>query len=572
MNTKIKTWAILLLSVITFTTSCTDDDISLAEDFIGVSDDFSSFKWYTSGTKTTSRESEKVINLDTYVGFFDVSENALSHQWTIPESGKFLNKEFTETDSIYDKFIVPSTSLVSNDDLINVLFTEAGVKEVILFDTFKDSVTDAVLVGDYWQVEKVFTIDVFKNTNPECKVFKYDYSVDPENPTLVEVITLDASQDPTEESASSWPTVSIEAGEELVYVDKSTIGRPSSRKFYLNGGKPDVSSKDTAVIKYNKLGVFTANMESSRAGDSIPKYTRNKLIPLNIEVLPSTKPFVIGGNAQLEDRVISFAVTGEAAEAVNQKDFFTVHVTNEAAGFDQNVAIESVSINKEDATLIEIKLVDAVFNTDEIEVSFNGGNIVSVDERVLVDFDAVPVKFDLGENVLDNDWSSYEKNRADFWKSAMLFGYWVGNSNDDNGSTSAPIWQQTDEKVFEGNFSVVYQFDLSKNMTLQGSDFSKPNGIPEGTYRISYMIYLEPGNTMKMFTTAIQVPFQLLEWDIENLPRGEWVEISQVVTTGAIPSGKRFDLKVDISNNPGVSGAQKMYFDAVKWIPLVPRT
>ena len=572
MKTKIKILTMLLLCSFVFTIGCTEDDVALSEDYIGVNDNFSSFKWYTSGSRTTYNVSEKYINLNSYVAFYDISQNAIAHEWTIPASGKFLSKEFTESDSIYTDFILPTESLISNDNLINVLFTEAGIKEVKLVDTFKDSVTDAVRVQDYWQVEKIFTIDVFANTNPACKVYKFDYSVDPDNPTMVEVLNLTSAEMPSEEDQASWPTVSIEAGEELVYEDHSTEGRPTARKWFLDGGKPEVSGQEMATIKYNKLGDFTAYMQSSRSGgDTIPSYSSTKLIPLNIKVLPSTKPFEITGNATLENGVISFAVTGEAVEAINQKDFFTVHVTNEAAGFDQNIAIESVSINSSDATIINVALAEPTYNTDEIKISFSGGNIVSVDSRVLQDFDATTVKFSLGDNILSSSWSSFEDSSTN-WKSGFLTGFWVGNSNDDNGSTVDPIFKQSDEQAFEGNFSARYKFDLSKNMTLQGSNFSKPNGVAEGTYKVSYMVYLEPGNTLKKFKSAIQSPFQLIEWDLESLPRGEWIEISQVVTTGAVPSGKRFDIKIDVGDNPGVSGEQIIYFDNISWIPLVPRT
>jgi hypothetical protein len=110
-----------------------------------------------------------------------------------------------------------------------------------------------------------------------------------------------------------------------------------------------------------------------------------------------------------------------------------------------------------------------------------------------------------------------------------------------------------------------------EGLTLQGSDFSKPSGVAGGTYYVSYQVYLEVGNTMKGFSNAIQDPFQLITWDLESLPRGKWVEIGQVVTTGDISSGRRFDLKIDASENPGVTGEQIMYFDNLKWVLLNPR-
>ena len=146
-------------------------------------------------------------------------------------------------------------------------------------------------------------------------------------------------------------------------------------------------------------------------------------------------------------------------------------------------------------------------------------------------------------------------------------GYWVGASND----ALKPFWR-VEDKSFDGIASMRYMNPNGiEDLTLQGSDFSKPNGVAAGTYYVSYRVYLEVGNTMKGFSNAIQDPFQLITWDLESLPRGEWVEIGQVVTTGDISSGRRFDLKIDASENPGVTGEQIMYFDNLKWVPLNPR-
>lgn len=543
----------MLLLTLGFTIGC-------EEDYEAPYGGFSSFSWYTAdGIAENFDTTEKTANIDTYIAFYDISQNAISHKWNIPETCKFLNKNFTEMDSIYNDFIVPGT--MSNEDLANVLFVGPGIQEISLVNVFKDSVPNSsMLVDGTWVVEQKFTVDVFDNPNPECKVLYKGK----------EVFTLTADMNPSIEEMDSWPTVTMEAGEELTYIDMSTIGRPTGRKFTLDGAKPATSSAEEAVVKYNKLGTFTGSMESIRNGDNIPSKTISKLIPLKIDVTPSSAPFVQTGKVTVNEDVISFNVTGEVETMIQQQDFFTVHVVNTASGFDQNIPVSLAKINSSDATIIELELSESVYNTDEITLSFAGGEIVSVDSRVLADFDAVKVNVPLGSSVLVDSWAGFETPKSN-WKSANCTGFWVGNTNDDNGSTTDPIYNRVEDKVFEGIGSMKYQFDLSKIITLQGSDFSKPSGIPAATYRISYMIYLEIGNTMKNFRTNLQAPSISLLWDIENLPRGEWIEVSQVLDVSAIGSGTKFDLRIDPADNAGVSGEQIIYFDALKWIPLNPR-
>lgn len=543
--------SVLLLTVF-LTISCEDDDYEAPYG------DYSSFSWYTSEGFDTS---EKVLNVNNYVAFVDLSQNALEHSWTIPASAKFLDKKFTEKDSVYDAFIIPLSGMVSSEKLINVLFTEPGLQEVKLRNVFKDSVTDAIKTDGQWIVEKTFTVNVFANVNPAGKIYKNG----------VEVFAFTEDQNPSIDDMDSWPTIDIEAGDALDFEDLTTIGNPTGRKWYFTGGKPETSSVQLATILFNKLGVATVRIEGIRTGDGVPKNTVSKLIPLKINVIPSTKPFVFNGGLKIDtEGIISFNVTGEVESLLKQEGKFTVSVVNTAAGFNKNIAVSSVKVNSTDATIIELTLAEPVYNTDQIKVSFTNGEIISVDSRVLANFGPETVKIPLGSSVLVESWAGFENpsSSGNTVRKANADGYWVGALNDANST----YWL-TDEKKFAGNYSMRYSSASGvASVTLQGSDFSKPSGIEAGTYKVSYMIYLETGNTMKAFTNALQAPFQTLTWDISSTARGEWVEISQIVTTDAISSGARFDLKIDAADNPGVTGKQVLYIDNLSWVKLVPRS
>lgn len=530
--------------------------------------DYSSFSLYMSDGWD---EGDKVLNIDNYIIYKDLSSNTIEHKWTIPSSAKFLNKEFTELDSVYTDFIIPGAGSVSNELQANVLFQEAGLNEVNLYNTYKDSVVGSVKVGDVWVLDSTFVIDVFANVSPACKVYKViDKTTDPEQLELVATLTED--QYPDIKDQATWPQVSIEAGSELRYEDNSMSGRPTGRTWYADGGKPDQSNAEIADIKYNKLGDFTASMETKRSGDDVPNYSATKLIPLRINVIPSTQPFVQTGKINVEEgNVITLSVTGEVETLSGEEANFTVHVVNADAGFDGNIPVKTARLNSEDATVIELEIDGEIYNTDVVEVSYAGGNIVSVDSRVLEAFDPTSVVIPLGDSVLIESYASYETFKT-AWKAAFCTGYWVGNTN---GTAGAPYFAR-DENFFSndgGSASMKYSAPSGLvKVNLQGTDFSKPNGYPAGKYRVSFMVYLEEGNTMKQFLTILKLPTPINTfWDIENLPRGEWVEVSQVLEVDEITSGTRLDLTIDPAHNAGVTGPQTIYFDNQKLIEIVPR-
>ena len=225
--------SVLLLTVL-LTISCEDDDYEAPYG------DYSSFSWYTSEGFDTS---EKVLNVNNYVAFVDLSQNALEHSWTIPASAKFLDKKFTEKDSVYDAFIIPLSGMVSSEKFINVLFTEPGLQEVKLRNVFKDSVTDAIKTDGQWIVEKTFTVNVFANVNPAGKIYKNG----------VEVFAFTEDQNPSIDDMDSWPTIDIEAGDALDFEDLTTIGNPTGRKWYFTGGKPETSNLQKPTILFSHV-------------------------------------------------------------------------------------------------------------------------------------------------------------------------------------------------------------------------------------------------------------------------------------------------------------------------------
>lgn len=144
----------LLFLAMVITVGCENED-----DYVPPFNDVSSLTFWTS-PNGTSLETEKIIQVDRFIAFQDLSRGVVSHEWRIQEGAKFLTAQLYETDTIYANYVRPNVGLTTTDALANVLFTELGTTEVHLINTFRDSVRNSVKEGDIWKVDQIFTIEV----------------------------------------------------------------------------------------------------------------------------------------------------------------------------------------------------------------------------------------------------------------------------------------------------------------------------------------------------------------------------------------------------------------------------
>lgn len=514
----------------------------------------------------------QVVKQGSPFSFRDLSQGALSHEFTIEEGNKYLFPGYGANDSL-PLYVNEKLGLTITNKDAHVLFLNQGINKVKLRNTFKDSVSynatipvPAFKENGVWVIENTWEIDVYTPLKPAFQIL---------DKNGVEIISVTADQEVLIEDAASWPIVKVEAGDALTYIDLTTEDRPTGRSWRLLKGKPANSIEETIDVGYFSLGTFSAgSLISIREGDEVPEERVSKLIPLTIEVIPSSQPFVYneaGGIVQNNDDSITFGVTGEIEPFLDENDNFIVHVVNTKSGFDQNISVLSATVNSSDATKIDLVLSAPIYNTDVITVSYSGGSIQSVDTRNLEAFSPTAVKINLGANILNNPKWGFETaaTTGNITRKAGLDGYWVGGLNDPD-----KFFYRNTERVAVGSASLRYANPngISKDITLTGYGISTPTGIPAGDYIISYQVFLEVGNTMKGFKNSNNFgTFGDITWNLETLPRGEWVEVSQVVTTGAIQSGKQFLLKVHQSENAGVTGEQIMYFDNLSWVLLEQR-
>ncbi|MBJ7881580.1 SwmB domain-containing protein [Gelidibacter salicanalis] len=536
----------VLTLVLILTFSCDSDE------YEAPFGDFSSHEWITT---SGFEETDYVLALNDYIGFRDVSRNAIEHSWSIPSGTRILSNDFTENDSIYASFIVGNGPGASDQKLLNLLFVESGVKEVVLRNVYRNQVENSVELNGKWVVEERFTVNVFDDVKPSFKVMR----------GIEEILSVSETDFPNAANSASWPTVTIEAGEQLTYIDLTTVGMPDTRTWTFNGGNIQTSNAATANVFYNGLGNFLAgSINSRRANADKPDGEAIKVIPLKIEVIPSTQPFIINGSlTESASEIISFDVTGELASVAGEEGNFVVNVMNAVTEFNQNIPVQTVAINGSNATQIDLTLSAPIFNSDVITVTYTEGNIKSIDSRVLQSFgpETVQMFFEGSMNIAG--FTGYEvewEGSGNQFKKANTEGYFAQH----NGNSEAgPLYYYRDTSMpYEGNSSMKFETPTSgiPNLArLQGSQFSTLSPVNSGTYVPSVWIYIDAATTLNTidynFTDGPRLSF-----DISSAPKEKWVQLKlPEITLGDIDSG-RLDIEIGKTGQDDEK-VQKLWLD-----------
>ncbi|ANW95308.1 hypothetical protein AXE80_02955 [Wenyingzhuangia fucanilytica] len=518
------------------------------------------------------------------ISFRDLSQGALTHQFIIEEGNHFLYSGYKNNDSL-PLFINKNLGTVSIDKDAHVLFLNQGINKVTLRNTFKDSISykGAVVIpafkeNDVWVIEKTWEIDVFGDLLPAFKVL--DKNGD-------EIINVTATDEVSRKDEDTWPVINVEAGDALTYIDLTTEDRPTGRNWSLTRAKTSTTTDSIVSAGYFSLGTFTAGTFTSSRGGDFPVGRGSKIIPLKINVVPSSQPFVYnadGGMLESPDEVITFGVTGELVPFTGEESSFTVNVKNADNGFDKDIAVTSAKINADDATKIDLKLAEPIYNSDVVTVSYAGSGIKSVDTRDLLAFGPIEVSMDEGFNLFVpalESYASIEDGSSNVW-GAYCNGCWVGkptNSHDGDGNATENFYftrgmaTADNYQVSDGDASMRYispSTGITGGRTIQFTKF-KNLDLPAGRYKMRMDVFMVAGNTMSGINMWFKGPNVNAFWDLSpgTVARDEFVTVENVIDFSVSPTSDRFDIQVrDIDNPNGLSSTQEFYFDNLVILPI----
>ncbi|WKB81971.1 hypothetical protein [Cellulophaga omnivescoria] len=505
---------ILIALVIALFTACNSDDYDAPNSFSDVS-------WYTSGFRDTIVS----INVNDFASFSDLSQGEISHKWTIEEGSYYLKGPIKRKDSIYDDFIITPQSLESTDKTVHVLFKEGGLKKVNLYNEFKEYVefkgADGFVfpskeVGGKWVIDTTFVVDVYDTIVPQILIRQNGVVVPHELESDV---------------------ITVEAGSTLEFVDITTIGRPNTRAWQIG----DITSTDSlAVIQLNQLGSFKGGLNISRQGENIPADYDRYNIAATINVVPSSLPFEVAGDlVELENQTIQIPYNGEFKPFADQKAHFTVNVNGTP------FTISTIGLNSSNATILEIKLQEQIYRSDNITVSYDGnGTLESTDTRIPAAFTDLPVQM-----------YQHEAVRYDIEDGGANW-----TTKDDNlpTTTVAP----STEQAASGQYSI--KVDAAQSGPWSGfhnviDQYTLTAGV---TYQLEYKIYKQAGAVINMNGPWIQkdgeTVFQFWNNIVATAAEDTWVTVSPAQRFTAATTGSDYEIYLR-HNGMGV-----IYFDDIR--------
>ncbi len=521
--------------------------------------------WYTSETVKQVLPYKKQVG--SFISFMDVSQGALTHEWEVTDGIQFLQSEFDVASDSLDQFIDASKAGTKNTDLVmHAYLSTPGLHTVTLRNVFASKVVsnevdsisvEAELLPDgNWLFEREFPIDVYGEIKPAFKVLKSDGT---------EVLAVASNQVVNLADSASWPVVQVEAGDHLILIDETTEDRPNASEWTIVGSKATTYAGDTVNPMFMKLGTFCGSALLAKRIEPLPLAATRKVIPLNIEVIPSSKPYVLDGipaQAGAKSRTVQFSTTGEVGTIAADEDFmFEVRVVNTKAAYDEIVGTAGISISPTDATKLELTLLTDIYNSDQITVTYTGTGIQSVDGRTLGQFANMKVQMvNDAKNVLPEAFNGGFETEATNISGAAV--WWSANN------LQGFVARSTEQKA-SGSASLMFNLLPLPSPLLNDYYTMRAGGFAVGTYIVRHKVYVDPATPESATGVSYSIEgFNTSSHAVYTMPaeRGVWVT-QEVVVDYPIVAG--LQMKVMIYKAAvEASGGLKFFIDDIELIPV----
>lgn len=576
---------------------CTENELFTANEFSDVT---------FINSQVIDKWDSHIIERGNPISFMDLSQNALSHSWTIDENGCcFIRGEYNRTDTVFDQYIIPGAGNVSEDPTIYVLFQEPGTKTVRLTNTFKDKVIYRGLTEVDHKTQQTFPGDPIKesyydeergvhvfDTIMHFKVLDYvtaDMTVQQDGNELLKV-SRDSNY--TVAQSSEWQTITMEVGQEIT-VSADIYGEPDDNFWKLNAALTEVDSvtevlqddplitRLTATFKASKLvegnlGYLSMERKSKIPGSKLPDKPaskKSKYFPFKINVIAPSTPFEINTTeckvldfkkaqlvfnrtlgltkAQLKDYVASFSATAKIANTEEEKQ----------------IEIVGLSLNETSDALI-LDLQDSIYSDDKISVTYN-----ELPEKPIVDI--YGKKLELVNSTIqliypefvitDPINRGFEREHVDGDIQRIISGWFLQHS---------PVISISSERSYTGSKSLKYDSSVdftldsgSSSIVCQSDGKSSELSGPAGRYIVEAWVYIEEGSAMNTLNFGFLAPFPIVRnkpIDLTDFKKNEWVQVSAKYEFDAplVPKKSKINILFPVTDGQIQQGV--MYIDDIK--------
>lgn len=519
-----------------------------------VPNDFSDIAFIN--TQVVNKWSTHILEKGIPISFMDLSQNALSHSWTIDDGCCFIKGEFNKADTVFEQFIIPDAGKVSNENIVHVLFQEPGTKTVRLTNTFRDKVVYDGL-SEAGQKQQTFPGDPVKESffDEEKGVWVFDTLM---HFKILDYVTADITMSRNNEellkvsrdeeylvaNSSAWDKLSIEVGEELT-ISADIYGEPDENFWKLNTGLAEIETKkeiinedpkiirmtsvfQAAKISEGNLGYLSMERKSKEEGvkePDKPASKQSKYIPLKVNIIAPTTPFVVEECKVVDMQAIqlSFKSTLKIAEDKLQEYLGCFTVISD----EYNVEISDLALNETSNALI-LNLMNPVYKDEEIKVSYRGfeGNpIVDIYDRTLQNMVYVKPKY-FDPVITDPVIRGFE---GEIKNDKSLFGWYLQHF---------PVYSVCSDFAYSGNRSLLYDSNKAVAGTNYGNGVqcqtataeSELNG-PAGDYIVEGWIYIKDKGTLSKINFVFQFPsssqtLQDAELNLGDKETDKWIKVS----------------------------------------------
>ncbi|ANQ51613.1 hypothetical protein MY04_4271 [Flammeovirga sp. MY04] len=518
---------------------------------------------------------------------YDPSDNSTWPSLTVPVGESIIYRDLTTIGR-------PETrtwTFPQNSEIINFyedeVYTDAENSSVVELQMLSTKSTNAgAMSSERLKPDQIAASETLKLPlllTPEVSDIRAAYEVYKGDELILKV----GSTDQPSEDESTWAEIVVEKGDQLKLVDVSYRGivdySKVSRTWNLYDGTTATDSVSyvayndlTSGDEYFKVGTFQIDREKDNAS-GIEESTDSKVIPLKVKVEIEQRPTFKEGDITSErnataavgvyDKLITFNVSENLQAIVDQdlaKQSFEVKVSNSASGLAETVFdIASVSVSDINSKKVEIRLVDEIYNSDQITVAYTGqanNAIISEAGASLEDFAQESVILYGKESILDADRAGFEIDKDG--KPEEADGWFYQGTN---------YYIRTTDKAFSGNYSMSFDApnkdflnDTRDRLTTQINVFDFGNTFKENDpIRISFKIYIPTGSP---FTDGLVVRFQsptanVTQVSTAGVTRDQWEDITiDMISAGDLVTNQQLTIMIQKGDLAGVSDTDPITF------------